>query len=293
MAVYRTILAGTDFTPLGRIAVEAAAAFATAMGAERLHVVNVTEALPTWALAPMGVTEESPEIDRDAALKLARRRMDAMQDPETRVPVSREVRTGPPAKALVEAAREIGASLIVVATRKRSAPARTLLGSVANALLRSAPCPVLVVGEGRARVEASCVLAAIDLSPISSSVLAHAAEIASRAHARLGVVSVVDRSDRVPETEAALSRFTCEIRAPGLEIVRLVELGGRAKDAIIAVARRIDAQLIVVGTSGHGAIARVVLGVTATHVIAEAPTPVLAIPSAVGSKAKSAEARSL
>jgi nucleotide-binding universal stress UspA family protein len=263
------------------------------MGAEWLHIVHVTEAFPAWALAPMGVTEESPEIDRDAALKLAHRRMEALRFAPTRAQVSREVRTGPPAKALVEAAREIGASLIVVATRKRSAPARTLLGSVANALLRSAACPVMVVGEGRAHVDAfSCVLAAIDLSPISSSVLAHGAEVASAEHGGLAVVSVVDRSDRIAETTAALERFTAEVRAPGLEIERCVERGRSPKDAILSVAERIGAQLIVVGTSGHGAIARVVLGVTATHVIAEAATPVLAIPNAVASAAKHEESRS-
>ena len=53
--------------------------------------------------------------------------------------------TGPPAGAILSCARGIRAGLIVMTTRGRSGLARLLLGSVADAVLQHAPCPVLLV----------------------------------------------------------------------------------------------------------------------------------------------------
>lgn len=50
-----------------------------------------------------------------------------------------------PAKAIVDAAREVDADLIVVGTRGRSAPARSLLGSVSAEVAEHAPCAVEIV----------------------------------------------------------------------------------------------------------------------------------------------------
>jgi nucleotide-binding universal stress UspA family protein len=52
---------------------------------------------------------------------------------------------GAPADAIVDYARALGADLIVLTSRGRGGWRRLLLGSVAEAVLRSAPCPVLVV----------------------------------------------------------------------------------------------------------------------------------------------------
>jgi nucleotide-binding universal stress UspA family protein len=52
--------------------------------------------------------------------------------------------TGDAADALIRAAREAEADLIVVGARGRSFVARTLLGSVAETLVKRAPCDVLV-----------------------------------------------------------------------------------------------------------------------------------------------------
>lgn len=50
-----------------------------------------------------------------------------------------------PAKAIIDAAREVDADLIVVGTRGRSAPARRLLGSVSAEVAEQAPCEVEIV----------------------------------------------------------------------------------------------------------------------------------------------------
>jgi nucleotide-binding universal stress UspA family protein len=54
-------------------------------------------------------------------------------------------REGPAAEAIVEQARNLRADLIAMSTHGRGALARMVLGSVAGEVLRSAPCPVLLV----------------------------------------------------------------------------------------------------------------------------------------------------
>ena len=56
--------------------------------------------------------------------------------------------TGEPARLIADAAKEVGAEVIVVATRGRGPVAGLLLGSVAQRLLHLAPCPVLAIPAG-------------------------------------------------------------------------------------------------------------------------------------------------
>lgn len=60
-------------------------------------------------------------------------------------PVAASVRTGDPAYEIVAAAREWNADLIVTGTHGRSGLGRMFLGSVAETVIRTAPCAVLVV----------------------------------------------------------------------------------------------------------------------------------------------------
>jgi nucleotide-binding universal stress UspA family protein len=53
--------------------------------------------------------------------------------------------TGDPAVVLVDVAREVGAEIVIVGRRGSDFVARTLLGSVAERVVKSAPCDVLVV----------------------------------------------------------------------------------------------------------------------------------------------------
>jgi nucleotide-binding universal stress UspA family protein len=59
--------------------------------------------------------------------------------------VSTEHFDGPPAEEIVERARALGISLILMTTHGRSGLGRMVFGSVADSVLRHAPCPVLLV----------------------------------------------------------------------------------------------------------------------------------------------------
>lgn len=59
--------------------------------------------------------------------------------------VKAELRPGHPVEAITRVARESAADLIVLSTRGRTSLPRALIGSVAERVVRHAPCPVLTV----------------------------------------------------------------------------------------------------------------------------------------------------
>jgi nucleotide-binding universal stress UspA family protein len=65
------------------------------------------------------------------------------------VAVRPQVRVGPPARRIVEVAGEEQVDLIVMASRGYGPLGQVLLGSTAERVLHHAPCPVLVVRDGR------------------------------------------------------------------------------------------------------------------------------------------------
>jgi nucleotide-binding universal stress UspA family protein len=271
---HQTILVATDFSPLSLKAVHAASDAARLLGAVRLHVVHVK-------------THESGDD--------LPRMIEALEVPEGPAAVTRELREGDPAEELAWVAEQVGADLIVSGTHGRSAIGRLLLGSVASNLIRVAPCPVLVVGEGRDRlISIERVLAAVDLSRVSPSVLAEAAAIAWRARAKLEVVSIYEPpitpeaieiepsigryEARSEDRERAVSTLVSRSVPDGSIDVRLKLGVGQPSKAILAQAVADRASLIVLGTSGHNAIQRMIMGSTATTVVAHAPCPVLVVP---------------
>ena len=72
-----------------------------------------------------------------------------------------EVRTGPAAATIVDTARERHADLIVMGTKGRTGLAHLLMGSVAERVVRLAPCPVLTVRSDAAEVTSPQTDAAI------------------------------------------------------------------------------------------------------------------------------------
>jgi nucleotide-binding universal stress UspA family protein len=90
---------------------------------------------------------ESPEGPRsDRAYWTARRRLVALSDRVAAgVERSSEIRQGDPTDAIIDAVIDYGADLVVMSTHGRSGLSHLLMGSIAEHVIRSVPCPVLVV----------------------------------------------------------------------------------------------------------------------------------------------------
>jgi nucleotide-binding universal stress UspA family protein len=136
MLPIRTILQPTDFSPQSGHAFQVACALAHDYGA---RVVLLHVRAPELGYGEGFVVPADPEAEDRALL----RELEQMQPPDPAVRVWRAVQEGNPATEIVRAAEEIGCDLIVMGTHGRSGVGRLLMGSVAEAVQRKAPCPVL------------------------------------------------------------------------------------------------------------------------------------------------------
>lgn len=79
----------------------------------------------------------------DASARLEARRAALLGQ---NISITASVRMGRPAKTIIEHAEAVHADLIVMGTRGRTGLAHMIAGSVAERVVRTAPCPVLTVG---------------------------------------------------------------------------------------------------------------------------------------------------
>ncbi len=138
------ILHPTDFSGCAEQARAEAIRLARALGAEvvLLHAF-VETVLYGEGLTGMAEVERIYEAQRRWAAETLEARV-----ADTRasgVPASARLRVGSPYEEIAQVAEEEGADLIVMGTHGRSGFRRLLLGSVADRVVRTAPCPVVTV----------------------------------------------------------------------------------------------------------------------------------------------------
>jgi nucleotide-binding universal stress UspA family protein len=109
----------------------------------------VTGAFAAETYAPMPPATRAALLD-DATTRLAHR---LPPDEQARFRGTTEIITGVSAPAIVEYARDHHIDLIVMGTHGRTGMAHLLIGSVAERVVRTAPCPVLTVHTERPKVE--------------------------------------------------------------------------------------------------------------------------------------------
>jgi nucleotide-binding universal stress UspA family protein len=268
---FERILVGIDFGPLSEIALEAAASLADELGARTLHLVHVCNARDA---GDAGDADDAGDPGK---------RLGEYPVPKTKAEITRATRIGVPARELAAEAADSRSDLVVVASHDRGDTSRAVVGSVASTLIRVAPCPVWIVGKDRPGTQPiRRVLAAIDMSRISTRVLREAARVAKATYAELTVLSLYE-GPKPDCLESAYQRkvdaLVDEIREPGLEVSVTVMRKAPPANAIRDVAEILPADLIVIGTSGHNAWQRLFLGSTATRVAINSPCPVLCVPN--------------
>jgi nucleotide-binding universal stress UspA family protein len=138
MLPLRVILHPTDFSERARYALELAAALARDHGA-RLLLLHVAE-LPATAYGEAVLVFDRAAYVTELHGKLDELAVDAPPDRLTR-----RVALGDPVAEIVAVAEGAPCDLIVMGTQGRTGLRRALLGSVAEQVMRKAPCPVLTV----------------------------------------------------------------------------------------------------------------------------------------------------
>jgi nucleotide-binding universal stress UspA family protein len=136
MRPIRTLLAATDFSDCSTAALDAAGAWAKALGAE-LHLLHAFE-LPVPRVMAYDVPVSDLYIQQGREVVDRRLREEADRIAATGVPVQIHLAEAPAATSIVRVAAELG-------THGRTGFQHVLLGSVAERVVRLAPCSVLTV----------------------------------------------------------------------------------------------------------------------------------------------------
>jgi nucleotide-binding universal stress UspA family protein len=121
------------------------------------------------------------------------------------------------------------------------------------------------------------IVVGVDGSVPSEEALRWAARQAQLTGARLDVVMAwAVANDMGPEVEEQLERVVNQVRPefPGIEISGVVQQGW-AGGALLAAAE--DADLLVVGSRGHGAVVGLLLGSVSEYCVTHAPCPVVVV----------------
>jgi nucleotide-binding universal stress UspA family protein len=207
---------------------------------------------------------------------------------------------GGAASALAAHARNAGAALVVMTTHGRGGLERAWLGSVAEALVRLSPVPVLLVRPAAAAVPAAFrrILVPLDGSAMGEAVLEHAARLArldpGAELVLLQVVQPVGSAVWVPDAAVLASWPTGDLARRDEENARLylrgvadrldkqglhvragVRVGGTVALAILDAVKEEKVDLVALSTHGRSGLARLALGSTADKVLRGCPVPVL------------------
>ena len=140
--VFRKILIAIDDEPIAAHAADVGAELAQRVGAEMafIHVIDAELVNPADTGIQPAVLVASAKED---ARKLIDHFRERLQQPSSSA--LEFVQIGSPLTEIVNAAKEWPADLIVIGSHGRGGVRRALLGSVAEGVMRHAPCPVLVV----------------------------------------------------------------------------------------------------------------------------------------------------
>jgi nucleotide-binding universal stress UspA family protein len=203
---------------------------------------------------------------------------------------------GRPAEEIVSLAARRRARAIVCSTHGVGGLAPHWLGSVADALVRHAKCPVLALPpDAPARSDGlRRLLVLLDGSEVSQAILPEASWLAKAFHAEVELLSVVSSSwiestlagleagepDRfgigadAARMKALLDRTAAELRGQNLRVRSTVEISAHPARTILEHIEHTNPDAVALATYGRG-LSRLFLGSTADKVLRSSGRPTL------------------
>ncbi len=291
--MFTRLLVPTDFSAPSDAALAHARTLAGAFGAE-LHVLHLIDNVFLHAVVsdPRAIEIAAERSLRDRVSDDDRRKF------QTTVAVEH---SDTPADEIVSYARTHNINLIVMGTHSRSGLSHAVIGSVAEQVVRLAPCPVLTIREvptasGPASAGIVRVLVPTDFTAASDAALTCGRRLAAGFGASLHLLHILDdfsgaaalgaefhvmdppeaRTARVTDAQERLAHrmgaHDTEAASATTEVIV-----GRSAETIVKYAAEGGFDLIVMGTHGRRGIAHLLMGSVAEHVIRHASCPVMTV----------------
>lgn len=301
-AAVSTILVGVDFSPTSKNAIAHALRLSGAGGSD-LRAVHVVD---TFAAVPMAGELSAFQMQiTDSLLREARETWQTWTDMgqelsgAKNVPLTIEI--GSPVASITHEAKRSNAQLLILGSHGSGIHSTGLgdkgVGIVAGSCVRRSPCDVLLVHQTQTGPFKS-ILLAIDFSPTSKHAAEQALRLAALEGATLHVIYVftppwerlrpkpgspeASESFRAQYEESLRSQMDDFIGRDRPEVVwakptyHAVPHSSHGK-AIAEHARKLNVDLIVLGTRGSSNLHDILLGSTAEHVLRDAHRSILAV----------------
>ncbi len=241
-------------------------------------------AMPMYAFDGMPLPLETDGAVREGREGLIVAQRDRLVPPASAWPVT--VRTGEPAREIVDFSRSMNARVIVVGRGRHAALQRALGGETVLRLLQLGDTPILAV-ESKLTTLPQRVVIGTDFSEFSL----RAAQlvlplIAPDAHVYLVHVSPPTSDGRLGKERAvayrnqalhAFAQLHERLAHDGMHFEDVL-VEGRPSEELIKVVQAREADLVVTATHGYGFLRRMILGSVAADLVRHAPCSVLCVP---------------
>ncbi len=187
------------------------------------------------------------------------------------------VGVGHPVKVVLERIRQLRPGLTVLGAHGHDGMARTLLGSVAENVVRESTLATLVI-KGKeldaGQIRLRQLLCPVDRSDAGRRCLQQAAELAGKLEAGLDVLWISPEEEKAADQLSAWIPDAVRQRCRVGEAVR----SGDVSEQIVLYARHHDSDLIVLGAEHRPFLEVTILGRTTERVVRHGPCPVLLLP---------------
>jgi nucleotide-binding universal stress UspA family protein len=255
-----------------------------------LHALTVLE--PNEMVAVAAGVPILPEpyhaAERAAIAELLKERLD--RNGRARGIAKRvDVVDGPPARSVVDVARERDAHAIVVGTGRHGPLGRLVYGERAVQIARLSDRPVVVVPPNATKLSVARAIVAVDFSPGSLRAARFALDMLAD-DAQLTLVHVKSAVDLSEEgagwweeaygqrTAELFRRFATQLRPDRGITMGIQMLNGDVASSLLTYARKAGVELIACGGRRHSFIERVLLGSVSTELIRRANCTVVVVP---------------
>ena len=295
----KNVLFATDFSSTSEAAFPYAAAICRRFGST-LHMVHVISEAGLLMMSG-GVDYVSMGTIYEDAQNEAKERLDQISEHLEAIPHRNYVRYGQVWKSVAGIIADNEVDLLVMGTHGRTGLGKLLLGSVAENILRHAPCPVLTVGpkvSGRAKLpelssrgrdlappelELRQIVFATNFARNAALAAGDAVALAQEFRARLTLMHVIEDYAELGSAPGPIEDSLNQLRGliprnSQLQYVpeTLLEFGN-APDGILKAAAEREADMIILGARSSEIGTTHLPWSAAHHVIAQARCPVLTI----------------
>jgi len=279
----RNLLVATDGSAQGAVAVECAFSLAHRLYArlEAVHVIDSRLVDLPMALPALGAAAAWSGPQASAALHAALRKRgeEILGELEERaekegMPLEATLAFGNPSQVLREIQQRTEL-LVLGRAGEHAQTAPGMTGSVADRVVRHAIRPCLLTPSSFSPIRK--ILFATDGGAVAARARDVATDLAQGLNVPLVILSVAERASGEPRARTIVQNAISSVRAHEATAASLALVGNPAA-TILEQAEKLEADLVVLGTRGHGKMYERILGSTASLVGAHAACPVLLVP---------------